>query len=511
MKKITFIALAAVTAQSVVAQIVIKPVRTPNTATNRPGGIIVPGPDGSPVPQVQKPQIIQLLNGDELKGSFVGFDSKGGAKWRHPAVKAPITFEADSVSKVILHPRKSQVPASQNCRVTMRSGQEILGELIALDDKTLTIDAWYSRNNLRIPREQIAAISPGGQPAGVIYEGPVDGKGWVGANNANFGAVPQMQKRIQINGRLAGGLVPPGFGGRPVGAAGWAFSKKSFISRRSGGQIGRRIKFEDQTNMEFDLTWTGSFNVAVYICSDKMVQHGSNAYIVGLSQYNCYLMRNNSRTGQNNIGNANLPAQFRGKIKARVSIRVDKKKNSISLLMDDKLIKQWVDSTGFAGKGDHVMFVSNSSNSQMKVSNIRVTRWDGSLPTGGGSKDRDLEKDRLRSTDSDFTGELVGIANGKVKFNASFGPVNMDVEKVASLEFAGETKKEKPQLGIGDVKVTLANGGDFIFRLESWTVDRVTGVSPIFGRVDFRPDAFAAVEFNLNKKRTSEDDDPFDF
>lgn len=89
MKNTTFIALAAVMAHTAVAQIVIKPVRSPNATTNRSGGIIVPGPDGSPVLQAQKPQVIQLLNGDELKGSFVGFDSKGGAKWQHPAVKAP--------------------------------------------------------------------------------------------------------------------------------------------------------------------------------------------------------------------------------------------------------------------------------------------------------------------------------------------------------------------------------------------------------------------------------------
>jgi hypothetical protein len=86
----------------------------------------------------------------------------------------------------------------------------------------------------------------------------------------------------------------------------------------------------------------------------------------------------------------------------------------------------------------------------------------------------------------------------------------MALENVTLLRFSGD-QKEKTKIGLGDVRVTLANGGDFIFRLESWTADKVTGISPIFGRVDFRPSAFTAVEFNLNKKRETDGDDQFDF
>ena len=52
------------------AQIVIKPVRPPTVATNRTG-IIVPGPYGGATPTAQKPQVIELLNGDALKGTFM--------------------------------------------------------------------------------------------------------------------------------------------------------------------------------------------------------------------------------------------------------------------------------------------------------------------------------------------------------------------------------------------------------------------------------------------------------
>ena len=494
------------------AQIVIKPVRPPTVATNRTG-IIVPGPYGGATPTAQKPQVIELLNGDALKGTFMGTDSKGGTKWRHPAAKNVIVFDAGSVSRILLHPRQAQLPASQNCRVTLRTGEELLGQLVSLNDKTLTLSAWYSRTSLRIPREKILSISPGAAEANVIYEGPNNNDGWIGRNQKiGLQRVPQ---RIQIRG----GLVPPGLGafGRPMpvaGKAGWQLRKGTFTATQNGSQIGRKVKFADQTNIEFDLSWNRNLlNLAVHIYSDKMEPIGGTGYVVGLSSRNCYLIRSTPQRpggqgGQNNIGNANLPQQFRVKTKARISIRADRKNNTIALLMDNQLIRKWTDSTGFAGKGEVLMFVSTGTATH-KISRIRITRWDGQLPAAGGTQ-RKPENDQLLSRDSDVSGKLIGITNGKVQFKSNFLNLNMPLENVVLLRFAGD-QKEKTKIGLGDVRVSLVNGGDFVFRLDRWSVDKVTGISPIFGRVDFRPSAFTSVEFNLNKKRENEDGDRFDF
>ena len=485
------------------AEIVIKPVRSPTISTNRPG-IIVPGPNGGAVAMGQKPQVIELLNGDALRGTFVEFNAEGGVKWRHPAAKSDIEFESESISRIFLHPRATQVAGKQNCRVTLRTGEELLGELIELDENYLLLGAWYSRNNLRIPREKISSIATGGQAGNTIYSGPKNLDGWIGRH-----LIGNVKRNVQIQRGGRGLVVPNNNFAKPlVGKAGWKFSEESFISTMSGSQIGRKVKYTDKTNIEFDLSWRGSFNIAIHLYSDKMEQYGSNGYIVGLSNYNCYLIRSTAKTGHNNIGNVNLPQEFRSKTKARMSIRVDKKNNSVTLLMNDRIIRQWKDSAGFVGKGDVLMFLSQGQ-AMLKINKISITEWDGKMPAPGGSE-RKTDEDRLRGADSEFTGKLVRIANGKVKFKASFAEVNMPVEKVTLIRFAGENK-EKTKLGIGDVKVTLVGGGGFYFQLEHWTVGKITGFSPVFGKVDFRPSAFSSVEFNLNKKRESGGDDPFDF
>ena len=99
------------------AQIIIKGIRTPSVSTNRPG-IIVPGPDGGVI-AVQQPQIIELLDGDTLKGTFVDYDSETGAKWRHSAAKDDIEFLADSLSKIQLFPRLQQLDSTQKTKIDL--------------------------------------------------------------------------------------------------------------------------------------------------------------------------------------------------------------------------------------------------------------------------------------------------------------------------------------------------------------------------------------------------------
>ena len=71
-----FVAALCVTSLSTFAEIVIKPVRTPSISTNRPG-IIVPGPMEVGLHE-QPPQVIELLDGDVLKGTLWGLIPKTG-------------------------------------------------------------------------------------------------------------------------------------------------------------------------------------------------------------------------------------------------------------------------------------------------------------------------------------------------------------------------------------------------------------------------------------------------
>ena len=303
-----FVAALCGTGLSTFAEIVIKPVRTPSVSTNRPG-IIVPGPDGGGITHEQKQQVIELLDGDVLKGTFVGFDSESGAKWRHSAVKTDIEFMTDSLSKIRLFPRPYTGAPSDNTRVELVTGEELSGELLEMNNRHLVLKAWYSRNTLRIPREKILAIRPATAEAGVIYEGPSGMEGWK-SQSVKVVRDPRIPPPVIIQGRPlnrpginfgAGKEVP-----MPGGAAqGWQYSNESFVATRSSSLIGREMKLTDKVNVEFDLNWRGNFNLGISVFADKFDAYSGNSYMVGFSPNDCYLMRMANNV-QNNLGRASF-------------------------------------------------------------------------------------------------------------------------------------------------------------------------------------------------------------
>ena len=504
-------ALGAALAGSAIAQIVIKPIR-PNTPTRpggQPGGIIVPGPDGaSNALAVQKPMIIELLDGDKLRGTFVEFDADKGAKWRHAHAKADIVFEADAVSRVTLNAMPAPASAKQDCRVTLNTGEELVGELIEMTDRHLVMSAWYSRGSLRIPRDMIVSISPSSGDGSKLYEGPVDPKKWsntvAGGNGVVINGRAQVQQRI-----IRGGLLPNGFPGA-AGGNGWSFSKGKFMATRSNSITGRKIKYADLTSVAFEVEWQGSMSFTMQLFANKVATYGASGYKLTLTPYNANLTRSQIIGGSardQGLGSANV--NLRGKNKAQVTMLVDRPNRNFSLLIDGRLVKQWKDSGDFAGTGDFITLL-HQTNALIKVGKILVTEWDGSLPSADGAAAK-LKEDVIALKDSKTTGKLLGIRNGNVEFEANnIGLIRPPVDKVKILRLAGVEKRE-PVIIPGDVKLTLATGGEFVINLTSWTADSVKGRSNIFGRVELLPSAFAAVEFNLHKKEDDGGgDDPFD-
>jgi hypothetical protein len=479
------------------AEIVIKPVRSGNTNTNRPG-IVVPGPADSGFRGTrQKPQVLELLNGDHLQGTFVDFHLETGATWRHPASKNDLKFDAASIATIHLHPRGAlNLPAGQNCTVKFRTGDQLMGQLVEINKTHVILSAWYSSNSLRIPREKILSIHPGSRSGGAIFEGPTGLQGWtqsgkkIGAQNMRLNGA-----NIQIRG---------GFG-RVGAAAGWQYSNNSFISHASGSQIGRKFeKLPDSVSVEFDLSWASSPSLVIYLFSDQLQAQKGNAYIVQINNSASCMMMKAPSSQQTSLGNQSMSTLLRGKTKAHFVISADRKGKTIMLTMDGKMVRKWTHTSApLGGKGKGIMFVSHNT-SMMRISKMRVTQWDGQVPKGNAFANAGDELlDVIGTSTGKAKGKLKGLRGGKVNFDATenLGLVlNVSLEKINFISFAG-AKLEKRKLEIGDVRATFSTGGEFIFRLDHWTADRVTGMSPSIGRVDFDPAVFSSLQLNLNKKR----------
>ena len=492
---------------SVSAEIVIK--GRPSTVSTNRIGIVVPGPGGG-ITHEQQPQIIELLDGDALKGTFVGFDVETGVKWRHSAVKTDIDFMTDSLSKIQLFPRLQTLEPDQSTQIDLVTGEVLSGELLELNDRHLILNAWYSRNSLRIPREKILSIRPESEELGLIYEGPTGMDGWK-TRGTTVGKAQDKALRPQA---IFGGRVPFPIPNRnirvpaPAGTSGWKYADKSFSATRSGSLVGRELELGDSVNVEFDMAWQGSFNLGISLYADQLDAYSGSSYMVGIGSNSCYLTRM-AKSVQNNLGQQTYQ-ELRGKTKARISIRANKADSSMALIINDRVIKQWEDNSGFAGKGKKLMFVL-LQDSSVRISNMRVTKWDGKMPAVNSGENKEGKDVLTTSNSTNLSGELLGVRGGKAIFKAGFSPTPLEItmDTITKIQLA-DGKPEKPKLGLGDVRVTFVNGGQFTFLLEKWGADRVSGMSGVLGRVDFQPGAFSVLEFNLTKKQSDLGDDPFE-
>lgn len=460
------------------------------------GQMAVPQPESSPTPQVTAPvaepsnkDVLQLLNGDVLHGSFLSIDPKTGVRWQHPAMKEPIQIDPASVARIKLERSNSNTNApGENCRVQLSNGDELFGNLTAVDDQKLTLDTWYG-GAISIPRNRIVSIAPGQAQSGVFFEGPTGIEGWtVKGNNT------QLRALIQ-NGRAV--LVPAGGDGNP-----WKFSNGGFVSS-GNGSIGRAFDLPSMVNIEFDVAWRGYLLLSLSLFSDSVESLGASSYMLQLNQNNAYLQRMANAAGVMPFQSVNVPAFNQQQRRAHISLRVDKQKKSIWLVVNGEKIKEWTDTSDFP-KGQNFVF-HQQGQAFTKISGLKISAWDGKFE--GEGVEQKSKEDSVKLVNGDkISGSLKSIQNGKMNFQSAFAALEVPLERIQNIEMAGE-KTEKAPKQAGDVKLTFLDHGSILLHVEEWDGQQIVGSSPNYGQVKLKPSAFGELQFNLDQKRTEPEDE----
>lgn len=446
-----------------------------------------------------KVQSIELLGGDKLTGEMKSFtpperkEEDAIIHWVHKDTVGGIEFRASRVSRIQLNyqpPRN--LPKAKICNIHLRNGDTLAGMVSALTSEVLRLQTWYA-GEMTIPRGEILSISAGQQSTGAIYEGPTGITGWTGPNMKNLEGVKVQRK-----------LVPNS------GTAGWSYKKNAFYTGGSGAQVGRTVKYADQSSIAFDLEWRGYFQLHVNFYADKLEQYSGNAYSLRINQSSASLYRI-TNNGQSSMSSTSLQS-IRGKARARFMILVNRKKNQVTLLVDGVMKQQWTDPAGFAGKGNFLLFASQGSGA-LKLSKIVVDNWDGRIPTPESGPGNREKHDILRLADNDrMTGKLIAMEDQKVIFVPTIigEEYTVPLEKVARIDLAGAVAVRPGDPPKGYVHAYFTQGGMLTFRMKSWGLVEIQAESEILKNFIIRPDAFTRIDFNLDVDRPG-GDDPFGF
>jgi hypothetical protein len=474
----TLLALAGLLfARTAGAEINLTPLSQPAPGTTP--GIRVPKPTSShpsdtaaTAAAAKDGDQLRFRNGDTLHGTVLTVVPNEGVRWRHPDVKDPVTFDLANAVELRLAPRPPRAPRTQHrAIVELTNGDRLAGDVVSLNDKSLALNTWYAGTlSIRRPVIQRLVFNAGNPEA--TYVGPTGVEDWVREGNRDA----------------------------------WSFKKGAFYGQ-SNGSIARDVKLPDVANIEFDLAWRGQlyFQFAFYI-DDLRQLYNSGGYMFQFNYANVFLQRSRPQRGFVNVGNNVELPNFQNRTKAHVSVRVNKPKKIIALLLDGNLVRQWTDSAEFAGKGTGILFFAQGQG-QLRVSNIVVSDWNGRLDTD--VVPAAAQEDLIRFANNDkVSGTLGGIANNEIVFTTSFANMKIPIERVTQIELTTE-KAEAARRQAADVRAYFLDGSRFTLALEKLDDQSLVGSTENCGRVTTALDAFSRVQFHIydeHAEASGEDD-----
>ena len=421
------------------------------------------------------PHAILFRNGDLLTGQLESIMPPNGLRWRHGDASSVIEFSPNAIAEVSLGASSPPAVTSPNfCFLRLTNGDELPGNLKSLDEKEVVIETWYA-GTLTVPRAKVAALRPAGPSPRAIFAGPDSLDGWT------------------MGKALAGNLNP----------GQWHFANGAFIATQPAS-IARDVKLPPSSSLEFDLAWQGTFALAVALYTDSLqpVRLAQTAdeppfggfYSLQLNSFSTQLLLVRHKEPVAQLGMAVIPT-LQNTNRARLAIKSSREQKSITLLINGVPAKQWVEPEKFFGEGTGIRLV-HQGQGPMRITNLRVTEWDGRLEETVAPLVPNVSNDvgRLMNRDS-VAGRLTEWKDGKFRFAIGDKSMEVPLDRVAQVDFATERAQVTP-MQPGDVRVFFTGRGSLTFALERWTAEGVRVSSGNFGKAEFAPRAFSRIVFS---------------
>ncbi len=389
-----------------------------------------------------------------------------------PRRATTIDFKTSQISQIRLGSHKAPNTPQSAQLIVLTNGDVLPGNIVSLDDKTLLLDTWYA-GHLTIPHSMVRRITPLSNANSPIYEGPAGMDGWVV--------------------------------GRIGASRSWSFRDGALIGSNYG-TVGRDVKLPDLADIQFDVVLRGNNQFSIGIYSDRADNFG-NCYILQLSTGYTELQRNSRNGGSTDLGGTQLQNIMRHD-KSHIELRASKQKKSIWLLIDGRMVKEWSDPAEFNGDGGSIIF-SCQLGTFVKVSNIKVSKWDGKFDdsSAAANTNDDSRPTRQRRQghgppriDPGWQRQIL-ILLRRIEYPARAHRTDRSCQRSFQ---AGKSR------GLRRTRLSCRRVASSPCNSRNGTRKDALGSSPNFGKANFSPDAFARILFNLpaQPNQDSEDSEP---
>ncbi|HEY3915927.1 MAG TPA: hypothetical protein VGN61_15675 [Verrucomicrobiae bacterium] len=421
-------------------------------------------------PEIQpKGDVVEFVDGSLLHGQLEQMDLAHGLAWENPDSKSPIHFQPNHID-YIRFARSDSMSLKPTCHLRFANGDDLFGAISSLDSDHLGFSTWFG-GTMTIPRSAIRGITFLSKNYTILYEGPYDSSGWI--RNS-----PQS----------------------------WNYHEGWFISQ-GPGTLARDFSLTNSSTVDFDVAWAGTLDLQVQLYTDVLdrMEYNNGSYVLQFTagQTGQILLRQSRSIGPlRNFGVAPMP-DLGGKTKIHVTIQCNKDESSISVFVNNQLVRVWKDDSGFAVAGSGILFQTEVfSGGTSRIGNLKVSEWQGSY-----EPDTTLfttNTDSIHFINHDRAGgKILGIKDGSVALALGDMTLNIPMQRITQINFATtNTSSETP--GPWVVRAHFPGGGSISFQLEKWDNQTITGQSPLFGPLAFQSRAIREMEFNLDRPKNEE-------
>jgi hypothetical protein len=412
------------------------------------------------------PDWLQFLDGSSLHGSLRSVGVDNGIQWQHPAAQAVINFRTANLALIGFENSPAVPPISPaTCRFRFRNGDELFGRLTSLDTNTVGLETWFA-DRLQAARRSVQSITVLPPGFKIQFEGPTGLEGWV------LGRDPQA----------------------------WRYRDGALIATGTG-TLARDFQLRDSSRLEFDLAWTGPFELILVLYTDALdrLDYNVSSYLLYLGLGFVNVQRVQTGLGVLQLGQAQLPDMLK-RNHTHFELRTLKEDATLELWIDGTLAERWKDNRGFAGRGPGIVFFPQleGAASKISLSNLRVSTWEG--PGEGDSVTNSPPAgDCAYLVNHDkVTGELRALHDGKLTVATAQTTLDVPLSRVTKMVL-GNSGTNAPTVNPRETRAYFVGGGSVSFQLEKWEVQRVSGDSDVFGHIAFGAAPIRRLQFNLDR------------
>lgn len=417
------------------------------------------------------PGLLQLFDGTSLHGTLESISTKDGVAWDFPAAQGPLVLRPDNISGIRFESVVStNRPNKPTCRFRFHNGDEVLGDLVGIEGDNAVIQSWFG-GQLKSPKRAFSSLQFSSHGFKVLYEGPNGPDEWKTGRTGH----------------------------------GWVYKDGTLIA--NGADIlGRDFGLTNSSSLEFDLAWSGTFSltVTVYAQTIERFDYSTSAYVFYFNPGGVSIQRIQAGAGAMMLGRADIP-ELLNKNRARLEIRSNREEGTLSLFVNGNLVQRWKDSRGFVSNGTGVVFYSQVESPTLKLSNIKLSEWDGRFEPEITSTNKLTEDVVFLANKDKVIGKVEGLDENKLRVQSHSTALQIPLSRVTEIYFANtdaSDAKESPWA----VRASFPGGEMISFQLNKWSASEVTGMSANFGPVAFNPRAIRFLQFNPDRVEQTADD-----